>query len=59
MLLNSDVRFFMSDTTKVGKSMIHVVGELGLLDYVIVDRPVDQDFQDALEAHHVTFVSCK
>lgn len=59
MLLNSDVRFFMSDTTKVGKSMIHVVGELGLLDYVIVDRPVDQDFQDALEAQHVTFVSCK
>lgn len=59
MLHNSDLRFFMSDISKIEKNMLHVIGGLELLDYVIVDKHADQRFIDSLEAHDVRFLSAR
>ncbi|RHR32962.1 DeoR/GlpR transcriptional regulator [Clostridium sp. AF19-22AC] len=59
VLMNSDLRIFVSDHTKVEKNMLHVIGGLELLDYVVIDKAVDKVFLGALKENNIHFVNAK
>lgn len=60
MIKQADQCFFVADRTKIGRHAAFIVGDLGAIQHLVVEQPIDGDpvLSKKLEEARVTVTSC-
>jgi DeoR/GlpR family transcriptional regulator of sugar metabolism len=59
MMEQAKTRFYVSDITKIGRCAVHVVGDISMIDYLIVSEMLDDhDFLTRMMQEEIKVVVC-
>ncbi|WP_321345428.1 DeoR/GlpR family DNA-binding transcription regulator [uncultured Draconibacterium sp.] len=56
MIESADVVYLVADSSKIGKSSFASLGALSLIDYVITDSKINEDYIDLFSRHDVKMI---
>ncbi len=56
MIESADVVFLVADSSKIGKSSFASLGALSLIDYVITDSKINEDYIDLFARHDIKMI---